>query len=226
MNKRLLFLGTLLLLGGLYQYVFGAMPNQLKSARMTDSTLLSDLDTKMGELETALADILGITLDADITEAVMTVTSVGLAKVHFIDNAADPSAAGELVRNSTDLLFHDGTSAISLTDSAAVHGLGTGVSVLGNLDAAAEFIQRGSVDPGASGSSQFQVFVTAATAFTFATAFSANARGIVYAGSTDTGGDVVVYGFTDISTTGGTLRGLSRTSGFNPGDALWIGLGD
>lgn len=47
-----------------------ALPKQLKSARMTNSTLASAIDDNMNQLEADLADILGLPLDTDITAPV------------------------------------------------------------------------------------------------------------------------------------------------------------
>jgi hypothetical protein len=46
-----------------------ALPQQLKSARMTNSTLGIDIDNRVGDIEKALCDIFGFTVDTDITEA-------------------------------------------------------------------------------------------------------------------------------------------------------------
>jgi len=46
-----------------------ALPNQLKTARMTNATLGVDIDNRVGDLEIALCDILGITIDSNVTES-------------------------------------------------------------------------------------------------------------------------------------------------------------
>lgn len=90
---------------------FAALPDQLKTSRMTDATLASTIDNEVGNLEKAAAAILGIPIDTNISNALFTVTASGLTKVIFQDLAGDPAAAGELARNAANLKFHDGTAA-------------------------------------------------------------------------------------------------------------------
>ena len=60
-----------------------ALPQQLKSARMTDSTLANQIDNEVGNLEKALADIFGIPLDTNITQALLTATAgSGISTIH------------------------------------------------------------------------------------------------------------------------------------------------
>ena len=46
-----------------------SLPNQLKSARMTDATLGVDIDNKVAEIEQALCDIFGFTINTNVTES-------------------------------------------------------------------------------------------------------------------------------------------------------------
>ena len=46
-----------------------AVPNSLRSARLTNATLGSSIDDEIGLLERALCDILGIPIDTDIAAA-------------------------------------------------------------------------------------------------------------------------------------------------------------
>lgn len=48
-----------------------ALPNQLKAARMSDATDRSTIDNHVGALETAICDILGITIDSDVSAAIL-----------------------------------------------------------------------------------------------------------------------------------------------------------
>jgi len=48
-----------------------ALPNQLKSARMSDSTDRSTIDNHVGDIEQAVCDILGVTIDQDISAAIL-----------------------------------------------------------------------------------------------------------------------------------------------------------
>ena len=54
-----------------------ALPQQLKAARMTNATKRSEIDNKVGELESALADIFGYTLDSDITALALSLSQDG-----------------------------------------------------------------------------------------------------------------------------------------------------
>jgi hypothetical protein len=128
--KKLLSLLTIFfLLGG---QALAALPDQLKSARMTDATLASSIDNEVGNLEKAAGAILGIPMDTNISAAMFAVTASGLTKVIFQDLAGNPTAAGELARNAALLKFHDGTAARTvLTDAAAVTAAqgGTGANL-------------------------------------------------------------------------------------------------
>lgn len=88
-----------------------ALPNQLETARMTDSTTASTIDNEVGDLEVSITDILGIPIDTNISNALFTVVAGGLTKVNFQDLSGSPSASGELARNGTVLEYHDGTAA-------------------------------------------------------------------------------------------------------------------
>src|SRR5262245_7755956 len=52
-----------------------ALPDRLRSARMTDATIGSTIDNAVGALEQALASILGITIDVDVATALLTLTT-------------------------------------------------------------------------------------------------------------------------------------------------------
>lgn len=58
-----------------------ALPAQLKSARLTDASVGSTIDNGVGELEQALADILGIPIDTPITAALFSVTAGGIITI-------------------------------------------------------------------------------------------------------------------------------------------------
>ncbi len=93
-----------------------ALPNKLEAARMTNSTTASTIDNEGGDLETAISDILGIPIDTNISNKLLTVVAAGLTKVMFTDLAGSPSASGELARNGTALEYHNGTVAKVLTN--------------------------------------------------------------------------------------------------------------
>ncbi len=48
---------------------WGALPNRMRSARMTGATLGKDIPTYIGALESAVCDILGFTIDSNVTES-------------------------------------------------------------------------------------------------------------------------------------------------------------
>lgn len=109
-----------------------ALPNQLKSARMSDATQAASIDNEVAALEVALTDLLGIPIDTSVAAALFEVVAAGLKAVNFQDAAGDPAVAGKLQRNGTALKLHDGTAARELyraagTDVAVADG-GTGAS--------------------------------------------------------------------------------------------------
>lgn len=77
--KRSFFAALIAALVASAPYAWGAS-DQLKTARLTDSTLASQIDDKIGELETALGIILGITLDSNVS-ALFTITEDGFITV-------------------------------------------------------------------------------------------------------------------------------------------------
>lgn len=80
---RKFWIGTaiLVLLAFSSTYVTGVLPQQLKTARMTDATPARNIDNEVGNLEVALSDILGIPIDTNITAALFSVTAGGLVTV-------------------------------------------------------------------------------------------------------------------------------------------------
>ena len=123
-----------------------------------------------------------------------------------------------LASDVTGELPHASTS----NDSANVHGLDSGAFVLGNLDAAAEFVQRGTVNPGAGDAGAAVIYAITLTAVTFGTAF--NATPVVVTGGTV---DVVklATGAEAVTTTSFSISGFTNASSFNPTDLDWIALG-
>lgn len=71
-----------------------ALPNKLQLARMTNATLGSSIDDKVGELEQALSDVLGIPIDTAISDAILGV----------VDSSG---------RLTTPLRFYVGTSDVA-----------------------------------------------------------------------------------------------------------------
>jgi len=87
------------------------MPDQLMTARMSDSTLGSDIDNKVSALELALSTILGVPLDTLINNPMFAVQAAGLFRVVLQDSVADPIAIGQIARNGVNYKIHDGTAA-------------------------------------------------------------------------------------------------------------------
>jgi hypothetical protein len=107
--------------------------------------------------------------------------------------------------------------------SAAVHGLPASVNAFGNRTGAGEFIQRGSLNPGAFGNSDSAVYSLTETA-TWGVAFSA-ILGAWAAGTTDTAVPVKGMFITDLSTTAGVMRGLNTNASENLADLRWHASG-
>ena len=75
-----------------------ALPQQLKTARLSNATAVSSIDNVIGELEQAVADILGVPVNTDITEAV----GGGRAKyAQITDSAAIANTTVETAFNKT-----------------------------------------------------------------------------------------------------------------------------
>lgn len=135
---------------------------------------------------------------------------MGVGGTHPVALATDVS--GELPHASTS------------NDSADVHGLDSGAFVLGNLDAAAEFIQSGSLDPATLGSTAIGVWRNSGNAITFGTAFSGSPR-VLGAGTTVAPGSRYWMHAMAITTTGFTLTTFGDASGANPTNMSWVALG-
>ena len=123
-----------------------------------------------------------------------------------------------LASDVTGELPHASTS----NDSADVHGLDGGAFVLGNLDAAAEFVQRDIVADITVGTTDKAMY-QGSTSITFGTAF--NATPVVVTGAT-TGTTINnSSGGNNVSTTGFNLTVLGTTSGATATNISWIALG-
>ena len=87
-----------------------AASDQLKAARMTNSTLASQIDDKVGELETALGIILGITLDTNVS-AIFSIGSTGLITVQYDLTLPDSTALTMGTGGDVDIEY-DGTDLL------------------------------------------------------------------------------------------------------------------
>jgi microcystin-dependent protein len=91
-----------------------ALPNRLRSARMTNATLGSSIDDEVGNLEKALCDLLGIPIDTDIAAALFSGSAAGLLSIILQNASANPTLAGQIQRNNTRLLWHNTERAVEL----------------------------------------------------------------------------------------------------------------
>ena len=91
-----------------------ALPNQLKSARLTNATPGSSIDDEIGNLEKAICDILGIPIDTNINNALLSVVSGGIKTLQLADSGLDPVSAGALQRNGDKLMWHNGERPVEL----------------------------------------------------------------------------------------------------------------
>ena len=75
-----------------------SLPNKLMAARMINATIGSSIDNKVGELETAICDILGLPLDTDVSIAITSIDATGrlTAAVRFAA-AQDPTHATPVI---------------------------------------------------------------------------------------------------------------------------------
>ena len=118
----------------------------------------------------------------------------------------------------TGTLPHASTS----NDSANVHGLDSGAFVVGNLDAAGEFIQRNNTDNVTVGSIDKPIF-QGSTNITFGTAFSATPFLVVGGATTSVSNHSA--GANNVSNTGFALTVHATTASTNNQNVGWIALG-
>lgn len=88
-----------------------ALPNQLKSGRMSNATIGDQIDNHVGDLEQAICDILGLPINTNITAALFGAGATGLTGPLFQNTGANPMTPGLLQRNTPNLVFHDGNDA-------------------------------------------------------------------------------------------------------------------
>ncbi len=68
-----------------------ALPKKLMAARLSNATLGTAIDDRIGELEAALCDILGITIDTDVTASAFSLNNSGqITKALVAQRAAGP----------------------------------------------------------------------------------------------------------------------------------------
>ena len=76
-----------------------ALPQQLKSARMTNDTLGVNIDDNVGDLEKAICDILGLTVDSDVTASALGLSNAGKITKTLLEQVAAGSC-GHRFRDS------------------------------------------------------------------------------------------------------------------------------
>jgi len=153
-----------------------------------------------------------ITVDADGSETIDGATTISLV-------------AGQAL-----LVVCDGTGWVTIgadahiDASTAVHGLTANVNVLGNRNAAAEFVQRGSFNPPSNGTYGYSpVYMGGPSGVTFAVAFSSTPH-VAYAGSSDAD-NPQMGAISAITTTGFSIRMWGVNSGQDLADGRYIALG-
>lgn len=152
------------------------LPNQLKSARMTDATVGNLIDDNVGLLEQAICDILGITIDTNVTESPLSCDNSGRITKALLRQVAAPPVGYRfrdssnnkefrLVLNNTSILMDEntGTESVPVWTNRLTIALGTGLITLagatdpsGNNDLA----RRGYVDTLVTGLSSVYVALT------------------------------------------------------------------
>jgi hypothetical protein len=116
------------------------LPNQFKSARMTNDTIGVDIDDNVADIEQLLCDILGFTIDTNITEspvnfdnagritkALMRLKAAGPVGVRFYNSTNDKEF--RLVLDGTNVKVDEntGTEAAPVWTNRASMALSTGV---------------------------------------------------------------------------------------------------
>ena len=124
-----------------------------------------------------------------------------------------------LATDVTGELPHGSTS----DDVSQVHGLGSGINVLGNLDASGEFVQRNTIDPGAADAGAGSRFSGGDNTITYGTAFS-NAPFVMFAGSIDT--EIQGAFIFSVTTTTTKVRVNTVNTASDSDQLRWVALGD
>lgn len=76
-----------------------ALPQQLKTARITDDTIGKNIDDAIGELEAILCDVFGFTIDSNITESPLGCDNAGRITKPILRMLGDASYVGIRVRH-------------------------------------------------------------------------------------------------------------------------------
>lgn len=153
--KRAIIVSSLVGFCACASYVLATLPQQLKSARMTDATLGSSIDNEVGNLEKALADILGIPIDTNITNAAFTISATGTTDVNAASTGLNINVSGTQRAKVTST----GHLRLAIGNTPTMGSCGTSPSVTGT-DGAGR-ITIGSGSPGSCTLNFSQTYSTA-----------------------------------------------------------------
>jgi len=207
----------------------------ISSGNITPTAGIHSVDTESDASTDDLANILTTNLpDGSLLyiranntarTAVVKDAATGAGQIHLADSA-DLSLDDDLKwlllqRRGADWyeVFRD---VVGHNVAANVHGLGSSVNVLGNRDASAEFIQRGTLNPPDLGSGGSTIYIGGAFTVTFAVAFSTSPK--VCPGGTKDNQIESAFCF-NISTTGFSYRAYGTTASEANTDGEWVALG-
>src|SRR5215467_6824657 len=98
-----------------------SLPNQIDPTTPPGAEDISLGDDRIRAFKQAVLDIIGIPTATNINNKLFEVLAAGLQSVFFQDAASDPTIAGQVRRNGSDLKFHNGSGVITL---GAPTGLG------------------------------------------------------------------------------------------------------
>lgn len=109
-----------------------ALPQSIDPATPGASDLVGQGDDQIRALKQAIVDINGLPSATNINNALFTASASGLLSAVFQNAGANPTIAGQLMRNSNLLKWHDGAAARTiLTDVTGA--IATAGVVYGNL---------------------------------------------------------------------------------------------
>jgi len=120
-----------------------ALPTQLKAARMTNDTLGVDIDNKVAEIEQALCDIFGFTIDTNVTEspfncdnsgritkALLRLKAAGPLGIRFYDSTVEAECRLTFNNGYFSVAKNTGTEAAPVWVNVYVLEVSTGVVTL------------------------------------------------------------------------------------------------
>ena len=95
-----------------------ALPQQLKTARASNATAVSSIDNVIGEVEQAVADILGVPVNTDITEA------VGGGRVKYAQITDSAAIANTAVQTAFDRAYTIPANTLAVGNLIRIAGFG------------------------------------------------------------------------------------------------------